>query len=158
MKRRLQNRNPSHYQLWISENLVRNCLFFLNPSLYILILTHWKKSFMKTLWKKVKLHKMSNFTLFHKVFYAICILKSFKSHISVVICSFFEFGTVSKWCIGEWVKWNTLNDPRLFNPFPHNDTFWRLWKTSLLKTLWEKEKLLVTSNFSFSHSVFYRFG
>ena len=25
----------------------------------------------------------------------------------------------------------------------------------LLKTLWEKEKLLVTSNFSFSHNVFY---
>ena len=25
-----------------------------------------------------------------------------------------------------------------------------------LKTLWEKEKLLVTSNFSFSHSVFRR--
>ena len=30
--------------------------------------------------------------------------------------------------------------------------------TSLLKTPWEKEKLLVTSNFSFSHSVFYPFG
>ena len=29
--------------------------------------------------------------------------------------------------------------------------------TSLLKTLWEKEKLLVMSNFSFSHSVFYMF-
>ena len=28
----------------------------------------------------------------------------------------------------------------------------------VLKTLWEKEKLLVTSNFSFSHSVFIRFG
>ena len=28
----------------------------------------------------------------------------------------------------------------------------------LLKTLWEKEKLLVTSNFSFSHSVFSLFG
>ena len=27
----------------------------------------------------------------------------------------------------------------------------------LLKTLWEKKKLLVTSNFSFSHSVFHRF-
>ena len=25
----------------------------------------------------------------------------------------------------------------------------------LLKILWEKEKLLVTSNFSFSHNVFY---
>ena len=40
------------------------------------------------------------------------------------------------------------------NPFPHNDAFWRPWETSLLKTLWLKEKLLVTSNFSFSHSVF----
>ena len=29
------------------------------------------------------------------------------------------------------------------NPFPHNDTFWRPWETSLLKTLWEKEKLLI---------------
>ena len=31
-------------------------------------------------------------------------------------------------------------------------------KQALLKTLWEKEKLLVTSNFSFSRSVFYLFG
>ena len=44
------------------------------------------------------------------------------------------------------------------NSFPHSDTFWRPWETSLLKTLWEKEKLLVTSIFSFSHSVFYQFG
>ena len=45
-----------------------------------------------------------------------------------------------------------------FNPFPLKNTFWRPWETNLLKTLWEKEKLLVTSNFSFSHSVFYLFG
>ena len=45
-----------------------------------------------------------------------------------------------------------------FNLFPHNDTFWRPWETSFLKTLWEKEKMLVTSNFSFSHSVFYRWN
>ena len=31
-------------------------------------------------------------------------------------------------------------------------------KQALLKTLWEKEKLLVTSNFSFFHSVFNPFG
>ena len=49
---------------------------------------------------------MSYFTYFQNVFCAIriCILKSFNSHISVVICSFFEFGTGSKWCIGEWVN------------------------------------------------------
>ena len=44
------------------------------------------------------------------------------------------------------------------NPFPYNDTFRRPWETRLLKALWEKEKFLVTSNFSFSHSVFYPFG
>ena len=36
--------------------------------------------------------------------------------------------------------------------------FYCVCGTSLLKTLWEKEKLLVTSNFSFSRSVFYLLG
>ena len=27
-----------------------------------------------------------------------------------------------------------------------------------MKTMWEKEKLLLTTNFSFSHNVFYPFG
>ena len=44
-----------------------------------------------------------------------------------------------------------------FNPFPNKPWFLRVCSTSLLKTLWEKEKLLVTSNFSFSHNVFYPF-
>ena len=55
-------------------------------------------------------------------------------------------------------NFSLLADFLCINPFPHNDTFWRPWETSLLKTLWEKEKLLVTSNFSFTHSVFYPFG
>ena len=42
-----------------------------------------------------------------------------------------------------------------FNPFPNKPWFLHVCSTSLLKTLWEKEKLLVTSDFSFSHSVFY---
>ena len=44
-----------------------------------------------------------------------------------------------------------------FNPFPNKPWFLRVWSTSLLKTLCEKEKLLVTSNISISHSVFYPF-
>ena len=36
--------------------------------------------------------------------------------------------------------------------------FVRVCSTSLLKTPWEKEKLLIMSNFSFYHSVFYSFG
>ena len=45
-----------------------------------------------------------------------------------------------------------------FNPFPNKPWFLRVCSTSLLKTLWEKKKLLVTSNFSFSHSLYYLLG
>ena len=44
-----------------------------------------------------------------------------------------------------------------FNPFPNKPRFLRVSTTNLLKTFWEKEKLLVTSNFSFFQSVFYPF-
>ena len=43
------------------------------------------------------------------------------------------------------------------NPFPNKPWFLRVCSISVLKTLWGKEKLLVTSNFSFSRSVFYMF-
>ena len=41
-----------------------------------------------------------------------------------------------------------------FNPFPNKPWFLRVCSSSLLKTRWEKEKLLVTSNFSFSPECF----
>ena len=44
------------------------------------------------------------------------------------------------------------------NPFPNKPWFVHVCGTSLLKTLWDKEKLLVTSHFSLSHSVFYSLG
>ena len=40
---------------------------------------------------------------------------------------------------------------------PNKPCFLRVCSRSLLKTLWKKEKLLVTSYFFFSHSVFYLF-
>ena len=45
----------------------------------------------------------------------------------------------------------------LVNPFPNKPCFLCVCSTSLLKTLWEKKKLLVTSNFFFSNSVFHPF-
>ena len=45
-----------------------------------------------------------------------------------------------------------------FNPFPNKPWFLHVCCTSLLKTLWEKEKLFIKSNFSFSCSVFHLFG
>ena len=38
---------------------------------------------------------------------------------------------------------------------PHNDDFWHSGGKSLLKTLWAKKKMLVTSILFFSHNVFY---
>ena len=52
-----------------------------------------------------------------------------------------------------------LNEARpnkdMFNPFPDKSWFLRVCSTSLLKTPRGKEKLLVTSNFSVFHGVFY---
>ena len=45
----------------------------------------------------------------------------------------------------------------MFNPFLKKPWFSHVCGKSLLKTQWEKKKLLVTSNFFFSHSVFYPF-
>ena len=42
----------------------------------------------------------------------------------------------------------------VLNPFPNKPWFLRVCRTSLLKTPREKEKLLMMSNFSFSHCVF----
>ena len=44
-----------------------------------------------------------------------------------------------------------------FNSLPHSPDFKRPCIRSLLKTLWEKEKLLVVSISSFSNTVFYTF-
>ena len=73
-----------------------------------------KKKLYKTLWKMVKLLKMSNFTFFHIVFYAIWILKLFNSLISLVICSCFEFGTSSKKCTREWVNQRQYRSLQVF--------------------------------------------
>ena len=41
------------------------------------------------------------------------------------------------------------------NSFLHRPVFLRVCSTTILKTLWEKEKFLRKSNFTFSHSVLY---
>ena len=52
----------------------------------------------------------------------------------------------------------TLRKKPPLNPFPNKPWFSRVCSTSLSKTLMEKEKLLVMSNISLFHSVFYFFG
>ena len=54
---------------------------------------------------------------------------------------------------------NYLQLRKLFsNRLLHRYSFQHISNRQLLKTLWEKKKLLVTSNFFFSHNVFYSIG
>ena len=53
---------------------------------------------------------------------------------------------------------NTLPRSHAGTLFPNKPWFLHVCSSSLLKTLWEKEKLLMMSNFSFSHNAFYPFG
>ena len=57
-----------------------------------------------------------------------------------------------------WLKLQKLLIFKRRNEKMHKPWFLRVCSTNLLETLLEKEKLLVTSNFSFSHCVFYLFG
>ena len=79
---------------------------------------------------------------YHNVFHPVKDRNHHFSYIYPVVCKCFQFGHVQN-----FVMWLRLN------PFANKPCC----STSLLKTLWEKEKLLVTSNFSSSHSVFYQF-
>ena len=64
-------------KLWTARRQTdRQIVSDYNSSLSTLCSGELKKPFRKMLWRKDKSLKMSNFTFFHNVFYAICILKS----------------------------------------------------------------------------------
>ena len=68
-------------------------------------------------------------------------------------CFIYKVG-FKKRCLHQMTKIKTSN----LNLSQTNPCFLRVCRTSLLKTLWGMEKLLVTCNFSISHSVLYPFG
>ena len=69
-------------------------------------------------------------------FYPFWELSAIFAILKIVVCKFFQFRRVQNLLFGKGL-----------NPFPNNKTwFLRVCCTSLLKTQWEKKKLLVTSN------------
>ena len=73
----------------------------------MLILTHLRKKLRKTLWEKVKLLILSNFTFFHNLFFVICIVKSLMATFQLSSAASLNLGQSHKWCIVEWV--DTIN-------------------------------------------------
>ena len=73
-------------------------------------------------------------------------------------CPFFDLNSLSSFkpSFGTHIRCSVFFF--FFNPLLKKPLFLRVCTFSLLKTLREKEKLLVTSNFSFSHIVFDLFG
>ena len=104
-----------------------------------------KKTF-KNIVGKEQMLVTSIFSFSHNVFYFSQNKFKFSSHIYFV-CRLFQIGLVYNFVI--W--WGILLK---FNPFSNKTWFLHVCCTSLLETLWEKEILLVMSNFSFSQSAF----
>ena len=110
-------------------------------------------SLLKTLWEKGNL----SFLLL-------------STEIEIVVCKLFQFGGIQNLSCGKGLMsclqtvevCTSLTFCHLLtlslNPFPNKPLFLRVCSKCLLKTMWEKEKLLVTSNFSFFHIVFYPSG
>ena len=113
----------------------------------------WAYSYLpelKTLWEIEKLLVTSNFSFSHNVLKSYLLLMRQNEYL---------------WTKG--LNSPTPNDPlfsgiyeRFFflKPFPNKPLLFSVYSTSLLKTMWEKEKLHITSNFSFSHSNLYSVG
>ena len=132
------------------------------------------------LWEKEKLLVKCNFSFFHRVLKMLVLQtrknkglprkglrKGFVYDKATISKPEFAKEEISQWerffhfpkLLGFKViccKWKSSS--AVFNPFLNKPLFLRVCSIRLLKTLWEKEKLLVTSNFSFSHGVFYPFG
>ena len=111
------------------------------PTQFWLLITR-EISLLKTLWEKGEVQVASIFTFIANVFYPIKHRSTRKKKKMVPSNKFCSNNNSFKWCL---------------NPFPNKPWFLRVCSTSLLKTLWQKEKLLVTSNFSYSRSVFHQF-
>ena len=107
------------------------------------------------MWEKEKLLVTSNFSFSHNVFKRL-VLQTRKNQ------GLFGKGLIM---IGNFMRSEekvcgicSSKQTCAIKSFPNKPWLLRVCSTSLLKTLWEKEKLLIMSNFSFFHSVFYQFG
>ena len=103
-------------------------------------------SLLKTLWEKREIACNEQFLLFPQCFQTLW--RTF-SHVYQISNIYLQ--TLSVLESLKFVIWERVN------PFPNKPWFLPVCSISLLKTLWEKEKLLIMSNFSFFHSVFYPF-
>ena len=126
------------------------------------------RGLFKTRWEREKVVVSGISSFFHNVFYS---CRTFKFPFKLVVVNAFNLVTSCHFKVlffkvvktrdcfvkGQVCPSRRNFRPAQFDPFPNKPWFLRVCSKSLLKGLWEKEKLLVMSNFSFSHSVFYIF-
>ena len=138
---------------------------------------------LKTLWQKEKLSIMSKFCFRHNVFKRLLLqmipnlseggkmLRWWLSFLSNENASFhcnryffllvteINLASVLPSIVGHAIEKEDCHLSRLkvillISPFPISDAFWCLYSRRLLKTFWQKEKLLNMNNFFFCHNVF----
>ena len=93
----------------------------------------------------------SIFSFSHNVFLLFSkIISIFNSHLNCRLQKLSIWTSTKFCCLVKLILSKTS-----FGFFQNQPWFLHVCSTNLSKTLWEKEKLLVKSNFSFSHSVFF---
>ena len=116
----------------------------------------WSSCLLKTLSEKEKLLVTSNFSFSHSVFYPSRELSAIFIKYKIVVCELFQFGRVYNLSFGAKSFENTVGKGEK-SP-KQTQVFTRVQAKSFENTIGKGEKSLITSNFSFSHSVSYSFG
>ena len=87
-----------------------------------------KRKHLEKLWVKEKMLETTIFSFSHNVFYPYTYRNCSLSYIENVIFTYYGFDQSKILLFSK--KLSFVIDT-FFNPFPHNDTFWRPWETSL---------------------------
>ena len=88
----------------------------------------------------------AKYRLIHSLLRYSCIVLETFFILCLLISLFFREIEDSKYQTGNHIA---------FTPFPPADTFWCICNRQHLKTLWQKQKSLIISNYSICHYIFY---
>ena len=124
------------------------CHLVFNPLLHNLdFQLPWKKCLLKTIWEKMLVTSKKHQWRSARTKWIF--KQTIKNNLHT--CTRYDLN----WNASFNIHFIDFSYHLVFNPLPHNLDFQLPWKRGLFKTMWEMEKMLVTSIFSFFHNVFY---
>ena len=137
-------------------------ILFLFPQLFFTLwptkITIYATVVYRTPEPSIRVHKKKiwHFLPVSQCFISFHVLFPFLNQAHFTFWKYFQYRTFCQ----EWTNFQNEEIDYLshHHPFPNKPWFLHVCSTSFLKIMWKKEKLLVMSNFSFFHNIFYPFN